>query len=38
MSLHSVGRPKYVKLMAGGVEGDVFIGPTAEVGGVTSNN
>jgi centractin len=25
-----VGRPKYVKLMAGGVEGDVFIGPTAE--------
>jgi len=29
--LHSVGRPKHVRLMAGGLEGDMFIGPKAEV-------
>lgn len=28
---YSVGRPKHVKLMAGGLEGDTFIGPKAEV-------
>ena len=28
----SVGRPKYAKVMAGGLEGTAFIGPTAEVG------
>ncbi len=27
----SVGRPKHVRVMAGGLEGDTFIGPTAEV-------
>ena len=27
----SVGRPKHVKVMAGGLEGDSFIGPKAEV-------
>lgn len=28
---YSVGRPKHVKVMAGGLEGDIFIGPKAEV-------
>ncbi len=28
---YSVGRPKHVRLMAGGLEGDMFIGPKAEV-------
>ena len=28
----SIGRPKHVRVMAGGLEGDVFIGPKAEVG------
>lgn len=32
--VYSVGRPKHVKVMAGGLEGDMFIGPQAEVGGV----
>lgn len=27
----SIGRPKHVRVMAGGLEGDVFIGPKAEV-------
>lgn len=31
----SVGRPKHVKVMAGGLEGDVFIGPKAEVRGIS---
>ena len=26
----SIGRPKHVRVMAGGLEGDVFIGPKAE--------
>jgi len=30
----SVGRPKHVRVMAGGLEGDTFIGPTAEVRGL----
>ena len=30
-SLHSVGRPKHVRVMAGALEGDIFIGPRAEV-------
>ena len=28
--LFSVGRPKHVRIMAGGVEGDTFIGPKAQ--------
>ena len=35
--LLSVGRPKHVKVMAGGLEGSTFIGPTAEVGGALIN-
>lgn len=27
----SVGRPKHVRVMAGALEGDVFLGPEAEV-------
>lgn len=27
----SIGRPKHVRVMTGGLEGDVFIGPKAEV-------
>lgn len=27
----SVGRPKHVRVMAGALEGDTFIGPIAEV-------
>ena len=27
----SVGRPKHVRVMAGALEGDIFIGPRAEV-------
>ena len=27
-----MGRPKHVRLMAGALEGDTFIGPKAEVG------
>lgn len=27
----SVGRPKHVRVMAGALEGDLFIGPKAEV-------
>lgn len=27
----SVGRPKHVRVMAGALEGDIFIGPKAEV-------
>ena len=30
--MFSVGRPKHVKVMAGGLEGDIFMGPKAEVG------
>ena len=30
VNLFSVGRPKHVRIMAGGVEGDTFIGPKAE--------
>ena len=26
----SIGRPKHVRVMAGGLEGDLFIGPKAE--------
>lgn len=26
----SIGRPKHVRVMAGGLEGDMFIGPKAE--------
>ena len=29
--LYSIGRPKHVRVMAGGLEGDIFIGPKAEV-------
>lgn len=29
--LSSVGRPKHVRVMAGALEGDLFIGPKAEV-------
>lgn len=28
---YSVGRPKHVRVMAGALEGDIFIGPKAEV-------
>lgn len=28
---YSVGRPKHVRVMAGALEGDLFIGPKAEV-------
>ena len=28
---HSIGRPKHARVMTGGLEGDVFIGPKAEV-------
>lgn len=27
----SIGRPKHVRVMAGALEGDTFIGPEAEV-------
>lgn len=27
----SVGRPKHIRVMAGALEGDLFIGPKAEV-------
>ena len=30
----SVGRPKHVRVMAGALEGDIFIGPKAEVCGI----
>lgn len=30
-SFCSVGRPKHVRVMAGALEGDIFIGPKAEV-------
>lgn len=29
--LYSIGRPKHVRVMAGALEGDMFIGPKAEV-------
>lgn len=29
--LFSVGRPKHVRIMAGALEGEYFIGPKAEV-------
>ena len=28
----SIGRPKHVRVMAGALEGDIFLGPKAEVG------
>ena len=28
---HSIGRPKHARVMTGGLEGDVFMGPKAEV-------
>lgn len=31
LSLSSVGRPKHIRVMAGALEGDLFIGPKAEV-------
>jgi len=31
LSFDSVGRPKHVRVMAGGLEGDIFLGPDAEV-------
>jgi hypothetical protein len=31
MNCFSVGRPKHVRVMAGALEGDIFIGPKAEV-------
>ena len=31
LSFFSVGRPKHVRVMAGALEGDIFIGPKAEV-------
>jgi len=30
----SVGRPKHIRVMAGALEGDIFIGPKAEVCGM----
>lgn len=27
---HSMGRPKHVRIMAGALEGDLFVGPKAE--------
>ena len=30
-TINSVGRPKHVRVMAGALEGDIFIGPKAEV-------
>jgi centractin len=30
--MHSVGKPKHVRVMAGALEGEEFIGPRAEVG------
>ena len=35
IGIFSVGRPKHVRVMAGALEGDIFIGPKAEVGGVS---
>lgn len=29
--IYSIGRPKHVRVMAGALEGDVFLGPDAEV-------
>ena len=29
---YSIGRPKYVRVMAGALEGDILIGKKAEVG------
>ena len=31
LTTRSVGRPKHVRVMAGALEGDIFIGPTAQV-------
>lgn len=31
MCPHSIGRPKHARVMTGGLEGDVFMGPKAEV-------
>ena len=31
VSVLSVGRPKHVRIMAGALEGEYFIGPKAEV-------
>lgn len=28
--LHSMGRPKHIRIMAGALEGDLFVGPKAE--------
>jgi len=33
----SVGRPKHIRVMAGALEGDIFIGPKAEVCGMIFN-
>ena len=30
-SIYSIGRPKHVRVMAGALEGDIFLGPKAEV-------
>lgn len=30
-AIYSIGRPKHVRVMAGALEGDVFLGPDAEV-------
>lgn len=32
--VNSVGRPKHIRVMAGALEGDIFIGPKAEVRGM----
>ena len=34
----SVGRPKHIRVMAGALEGDIFIGPKAEVGRMINMN
>lgn len=31
ITFDSIGRPKHVRVMAGALEGDTFIGPEAEV-------
>ena len=31
ITFSSIGRPKHVRVMAGALEGDVFLGPDAEV-------
>lgn len=31
MVIFSIGRPKHVRIMAGALEGDMFLGPEAEV-------